>query len=198
MNTNEHYSSKKIKRNKESKFTEIRNPYKKYQKAKWNWSDIFLEIDLLKYEETKIFKIISNKYNINIKTLRNKYYDYKKNIINDVDVEHRGILNKSFTEKEEKEIFLFLKINFIDKNKVLCNDIIKIHALEKFKNLYPNDKFNASNGWCDMFKQRWNLSTVKISISKLASTTYTEKEINIFLDSCKKAVTKVGVNFFSI
>ena len=198
MNTNDDYSSKKIKKNKESKFTEIRNPYKKYQKAKWNWTDIFLEIDFLKNEQTKIFKIVSDKYNINIKTLRNKYYDYKKNKIHDINVEHRGISNKCFTEKEEKEIFLFLKINFIDKNKVLCNDIIKIHALEKYKNLYQDDKFNTSDGWCDMFKQRWNLSTVKISISKLASTTYTEKEINIFLETCKKALVKVGKNFFSI
>ncbi len=30
-----------IKRVKNSKFTEKRNPYKKYQKAKWEWSDIF-------------------------------------------------------------------------------------------------------------------------------------------------------------
>ena len=35
--------------------------------------------------------------------------------------------------------------------------------------------FNASNGWCNMFKKRWNLSTVKISISKVATTTYTEE-----------------------
>ena len=31
-----------IKRSKNPKFTEKRNPYKKYQKAKWEWIDVFL------------------------------------------------------------------------------------------------------------------------------------------------------------
>jgi hypothetical protein len=49
-----------------------------------------------------------------------------------------------------------------------------------------------------MFKKRWNLSTVKISISKVASITYTEDEINVFLNKCKDTLVKVGENFFSI
>jgi hypothetical protein len=36
------------KKSSKSKFTEKRNPYKKYQKAKWKWTDIFLEIESLK------------------------------------------------------------------------------------------------------------------------------------------------------
>ena len=49
-----------------------------------------------------------------------------------------------------------------------------------------------------MFKKRWNLSTVKISTSKIASTTYTDDEINVFLDECKNTLLKVGPNFFLI
>ena len=79
----------------------------------------------------------------------------------------------------------------------MCNDIIKIHANDKFKKLYPDKKFNASNGWCNMFKKRWNLSTVKISISKVASTIYTEDEIKVFLNKCKDTLIRVGTNFFS-
>jgi hypothetical protein len=94
--------------------------------------------------------------------------------------------------------FLFLKNEFINKNRVLCNDIIKIHALEKFKKIYPNKKFTASNGWCSDFKKRWKLSTVKISISKIATITYTDKELNTFLKKCKELLVKVGPNFFSI
>jgi hypothetical protein len=200
------YESKKIKVLRKPKFTKKKNPYKKYQLANWNWEDIFLELDLIK-NEPKHFKIISEKYGINIKTLRNKFYDYKKNKIKNINEENRGGTNKIFTENQEKEIFLFLKDNFIDKNKVLCDDIIKIHAEEKFKkiqeqrnleNLPTVKKFNASDGWCDMFKKRWNLSTVKISISKVASITYTEDEINVFLNKCKDTLVKVGENFFSI
>ena len=44
-----------IKRIGKVNFTEKRNPYKKYQKAKWNCIDIFLEIESLK-DEPKIFR----------------------------------------------------------------------------------------------------------------------------------------------
>lgn len=91
-----------------------------------------------------------------------------------------------------------MKENFIDKNKVLCNDTIKIHAINKFKEIYPNKTFNASNGWCNDFKKRWKLSTVKIVISKVATKRYTEEEINIFLKDCKDSLLKVGKNFFLI
>ena len=191
------YGSKKIKILRKPKFTKKKNPYKKYQLADWNWEDVLLELELIK-NEPKHFKFISEKYGINIKTLRNKYYDYEKNKIKDINEENRGGTNKTFTEKEEKEIFLFIKENFIDKNKVLCDDIIKIHANNKFKKINSDTNFNASNGWCYMFKKRWNLSTVKISISKIATTTYTEDEIKIFLNKCKDTLVKVGENFFSI
>jgi hypothetical protein len=191
-------NSVKIKKIREQKFTKIKNPYKRYNKAKWNWSDIFTEIEFLKDEEPKVIKNISVKYNINYGTLRNKYNKFKNDIIfHNFDEDKRGGSNKVFTEEEEKEIFLFLKDNFIDKNKVLCNDIIKIHADNKFKNLHPNKKFNASDGWCNMFKKRWKLSTVKISISKVATITYTNDEIKIFLNKCKEILVKVGANFFS-
>ena len=187
------------KRIRDQKFTEKRNPYKKYQKAKWKWTDIFNEIELLKINgSSKILKKTSTKYNINYKTLKNKYSEHLKDPNININKENRGKMNKFFTESEENEIFLFVKNNFIDKNRILCNDIIKFHALDKFKKLYQNKEFKASNGWCSDFKKRWNLSTVKISTSKVASTIYTDAEIKIFLDKCKNSLVKVGENFFSI
>lgn len=186
-----------IKRNGKVKFTEKRMPYKKYQKANWEWIDIFLEIECLK-NEPNIFASISKKYNINYSTLKNKYYKFKNDTTyNDFDNENRGI-EKFFSEKDEREIYLFLKTNFIDKNKFLCNEIIKIHAINKFKELHKNQNFNASNGWCSMFKKRWNLSTVRIKTSKIATKIYTKDEINLFLKDCKDSLFKVGQNFFSI
>ena len=151
---NEQLSSKFIKILRESKFTEKRNPYKKYNKAKWNWAEIFEEINLLKNETPKILKEMSKKYGINYKILKNKYSCCKNNKEFNFDEENRGGSNKTFNENEERNIFLFIKENFIDKNKVLCNDIIKIYANNKFKELYSNGKFNASDGWCNMFKKR--------------------------------------------
>lgn len=199
MSKNADFGKQKIKRYRESKFTEKRNPYKKYQKAKWNWMDIFLEIDSLKNKESKVIVTVAQKYNINYGTLRNKYNKYKNDInYVDINIENRGGANKSFTDEDENEIFLFVKNNFIDKHRVVCNDIIKIHAIDKFKILYPNEIFNASDGWCTEFKKRWNLSTVKTSISKISTTIYTEQEIDIFLKKCNDSLIKVGASFFSI
>jgi len=47
-------------------------------------------------------------------------------------------------------------------------------------------------------QKRWKLSTVKISISKIATKTYTDDEINLFLKDCKDSLLEVGENFFSI
>ena len=202
MNDNDNKKKRKLKNKRlnEPKFTEKRNPYKKYQRAKWKWTEIFCEIDSFKNDNIpNIMKNISLKYGINYGTLRNKYNKFKNDLeYNDFDKENRGTHRKIFTIEEEKEIFSFIKENFIDKNRILCNDIIKIHSQEKFKKIYPDQKFKASDGWCNMFKKRWNLSTVKISISKIASTTYTNNEINIFLDECKNELIRVGSNFFSI
>ena len=199
MSKNVNKRKLKVKRLNEPKFTEKRNPYKKYQKAKWKWIDIFYEINSLKDVDTiNIMKNTSEKYGINYGTLRNKYNKFKNDTkYNDFNKENRGTHKKNFTNEEEKEIFLFIKENFIDKSRVLCNDIIKIYARKKFKEQNPNKIFKASDGWCDMFKKRWKLSTVKISTSKIASTIYTDKEINIFLDECKNTLLEVGPNFFS-
>ena len=143
---------------KDVKFTEKRAPYKKYSKASWNWSEIFCEIEALKESHSKIFKIISEKYNINYGTLKNKYYKFKNNEqCNNIDVENRGTY-KIFSDDEEDDIFLFIKENFIDKNRILCNEIIKIYALEKFNLLYSESdkKFTASVGWINTFKKNIN------------------------------------------
>ena len=198
MNKDKQLNCKSINRIRESKFIEKRNPYKKYQKAKWSWTDIFNEIDLLKDVTSKILKKTSIKYNINYKTLKNKYSKYLNEYNLNINEENRGKLNKIFTESGEKEIFLFIKDNFIDKNKVLCNDIIKFHSQDKFKNLYPNKQFKASDGWCNDFKKRWDLSTVKISISKVATKIHTEDEIIIFLKKYKDLLINVTSNFFQL
>lgn len=193
----ENIKTKRIKYLRESKFTEKRDPYKKYQKAKWRWSDIFDEIDILKENINKgFFKIISEKYGIKYKTLRNKYSDYKNNKLNNFNNENRGGSNRIFSELEEYEIFLFLKENFMDKNRPLCNEIIKLHAIEEYKKNHINDNFDASIGWCDLFKQKWNLNTVKCSISRKATTVYSEDELNNFLKNAQVHVLKSDLNFF--
>jgi len=44
------------RKSKRIKFTEKRNPYKKYNYAKWDWIDIFLEIETTKDSDNKVFK----------------------------------------------------------------------------------------------------------------------------------------------
>ena len=59
-----------VKRLRESKFTEKRNPYKKYNKEKWNWTEFFTEIDLLKSEVPKILHLCTFKTPKNLKNLK--------------------------------------------------------------------------------------------------------------------------------
>ena len=97
------------------KFTEKRDPYKSYNLAKWNWNDVFLEIEELKKVISEGYmKQISKKYGIRYKTLLNKYSQFKKGKLNILE-ENRGIGNKIFSHDQENEIFLYLKEYFIDK-----------------------------------------------------------------------------------
>ena len=120
---------KKVKRNRESKFTEKRNPYKKYLNAKWKWIDIFNEIDNKKLS----IKDIAKKYNINYITLRQKHSYYKSNKIENINNENRGGSKRKLDEKQEEQIYSYIKKNYIDTEEILNNNIIKEIVKEQFK-----------------------------------------------------------------
>ena len=63
----------KIIRYRKKQYTQKRCPYKTYLNAKWNWVDIFKEIERLKSIRTDYLIFISNKYGINYNTLKKKY-----------------------------------------------------------------------------------------------------------------------------
>ena len=196
-NIDNEYKSIINKRLRNKKFTTERRPYKTYNDAKWTWSEIFIKIDNLKLIGTiDFFKQISIKYGIVLSTLKNKYYDFKNNKIIIDNKEHRGGSNKIFNDKEELNMFTYLKNNFIDKNEMLCDEMIKLYAINTFKSLNNNKNFNASSGWCSNYKNKYNLSTVRCSTSKKATTTYTDLELNDFLKSCNDKLKLVGTNNF--
>jgi hypothetical protein len=179
------------------KFTQKRRPYKKYNLADWKWEDIFFEIDELSLKMNQGYiKIVSEKYGILHKTLYNKYNEYVNN--KTIHSDTRGGKNKIFTESEESDIFNLLKSKFIDKEIAVCNEDIKVIAKEKYKKIYNDNKFTASNGWCNGFKKRWNLVTVKIKISKNATKVHSQNDLNLFIKKCKEQCNLVGKSFFSI
>lgn len=189
---------KNIKCKKNKKYTEKRNPYKTYLCAKWTWEDIFNEIDEIKENINNFIQVTSIKYGINYDTLIHKYNLYCKNKNKQFDKENRGGSNKIFTMTEETELYEYIKTNFIDTNKALNNNIIKEIALDKFKKKNNNLTFNASDGWCNMFKKRWNLSTQKVKASKIAKNIPSEYDIDLFLDKCEKLKSEVKKSFFLI
>ena len=150
---------KSIKQKRNKKFTEKKSPYKSYFCANWVWSDIFNEIDEIKETGKNYLKETSKKYGIKYDTLSHKYSSYCKNKSKNYNVENRGGVNKIFTIDEERQLYDYIDMTFIDKNKTLNNNIIKEVALKKFKEINnfkeinKDKKFNISDGWCSMFKK---------------------------------------------
>jgi hypothetical protein len=129
----QNFKPKITKRKRNKKFTVKRRPYKSYNDAKWNWTDVFIEINQLIIDKNKnFFKITPIKYGIVYCTLKNKYYDFKNNKIIIDNKEHRWGCNKFFTFKQEFDILLYLKNNFIDKNEMLCEQMIKLYAIDVY------------------------------------------------------------------
>jgi hypothetical protein len=188
---------KVIKRKRENTYTEKRNPYKSYLYAKWEWSEVFNEMDELKNTNTFFLKDTSKKYGIKYDTLSHKYNLYCNNKDVDFNKETRGGSNKIFTINDEKDLYENLKLNFMDKNKPLNNGIIKEIALNIIKNKDEKIKFNASNGWCSMFKKRWDLSTQTVKCSRIATNIPTENDIELFLDDIEKLKVRIKKKFFS-
>ncbi len=86
----QNFKPKITKRKRNKKFTVKRRPYKSYNDAKWNWTDVFIEINQLIIDKNKnFFKITPIKYGIVYCTLKNKYYDFKNNKIIIDNKEHR-------------------------------------------------------------------------------------------------------------
>lgn len=187
---------KNVKRHTSKKFTKKRRPYKSYLNAEWKWEDVFIEIDKIKDTKVNFLRIIADKYGIIYGTLKNKYNKMHNNTTN-VNTENRGGSNKIFTKNDERELYNHIKINFIDKNTPLTNNIIKEIALDKFKqkNTVINSDFKKSNGWCSMFKKKWNLSTQKIKCSKKATNNPTDADIKIFLDKCNDKCKNIKKKF---
>src|SRR2546429_119012 len=96
-----------------------------------------------------------------------------------VNNENRGGSNKIFSLQQEEELYDDIKLNYIDKNRPLTNEIIKQLAIKKYKLSDNDSNFNASNGWCSKFKMRWNISTQKVKSAKASNKT-TKRCLNKF------------------
>lgn len=85
-------------------------------------------------------------------------------------------------------------------NRPLTNDIIKVLALKKFNENEDNfnKTFKISNGWCTIFKKRWNVSTQKVKPSKIATNIPSEIEINELLDKYDELYSQTKKSLYLI
>ena len=79
---------------------------------------------------------------------------------------------------------------------MLCDQMIKLYAIDVFKLLNVDKIFNASSGSSTNFKNKFYLSTVRCSIFKKSTTFYTEKELNDFTNLCIEKHKLVGSDNF--
>jgi len=182
----------KIKQKRKVNYPDNRNNYRRYANAKWNWRDIFLEIDNLISEGVyKHFHYITEKYNIPRATLTRKYKLWQIHGDSfDYNLETRGGNNKSFTEYEEYELYEYIVNVFIKGNLILTNQHIQLLATQKYMYLNKNDiNMNIdtsifSDAWVSKFKQRWKLSSVKTKINKVA-VNLNQKELSEYMTNCE-------------
>jgi hypothetical protein len=177
---------KNIKRKRTKKFTKKRQPYKTYLQANWVWTDIFLELDHLKSVNDTFLKDTSLKYGIVYSTLSKKYNKHCRSRITDktVNNENRGGSNKIFTQSDEKKLYDLIVNDYIKKELPLNDSIIKEIALK----MTNNDKFKASDGWCNMFKKNWNLSSQTVKPVRIATNIPNNEDVIDFLDKYDLAI----------
>ena len=171
------------------KFTEKRDNYKRYTNAKWQWSEVFSYIEMMKANgEYNYIKTTSQKYNIKQSTLKNKYNKWIKSGKCNIDsIENRGGSNKSFTEEEERNLYEYIRDLYIKNDLFIDDTCLKIMAIKKWNHLHPNstEKFDASNGWIYYFKKRWDLSSY-IARKTKKSIAINEESVNEFIKECQE------------
>lgn len=177
----------------------IRNHYITYTLNEW--INIFNYIDELKNKDRNFLKIISDKFNVNYSTLKNKYHNYcKNNNISNLTnflIDKRGNSNFLLTNIEEQQLLDYITLHFISINSPLNNNMIMNVATIMFKDKILNNNIFSHN-WCTLFKKRHNLSTRKIKASRIATTNVSENKINKFLNDCERLIKIVSFdNFFN-
>lgn len=184
---------RKIKYNHKETYTKKRNNYKKYKNANWSWYDILNETHELYLINVHAITVIAEKYNINPKTLRNKYNKWLYNCQFINENENRGGHNKYFTIEQERDLYEYIKNVYIDTCIFFDDACLKIIVKEKWTLLHENDVLNISNGWIYYFKYKWKLSTRKSSYTRTATNINT-KEINLFLTDCRNKSKNIDKN----
>ena len=158
----------------------IKNHYVTYKLNEW--INIFKNIDDIKEKDRNFLKTISDKFNVNYSTLKNKYHTYRKNnknnnILNTTNflIDKRGKSNFLLTDIEEQCLYDYLTLHFISTNSPLNNIMIMNIATIMFKDKIKiiNDNMFSHN-WCTLFKKRNSLSTRRIKSSKIATTIVTD------------------------
>jgi len=190
---------KKIIYNHKETFTTKRNKYKKYKYALWEWDKVLNELHLLKRTDCHAFTVISKKYNITDRSLRNNYIKWLNNNNHLDKIENRGGDNKCFTEIQEKSLCEYIIEVFINNNLFFDDECLRIIA-KKYWNLICNENekniFKASKGWVYDFKRKWYLSTRTANYSR--TTTINELEVKNFIiecsDKCKNIPKKYIFN----
>ncbi|MBS1736811.1 MAG: hypothetical protein JSS98_09460 [Bacteroidetes bacterium] len=186
---------RKIKYHTKNRYTVKRRPYKKYNLANWSWETVIQELLSIKDIDKNYLKTISNKFGIIESTLENKFRQYS--LLGKTSLEdHRGHKNKLFTVDQEREMADHIKKEYIDRHLSFDNEDLKIYALDKWKELYPdNDLFTASVGWCTDFKKKWGISSVSPSKKRMSENDSTSDN-EFFLKECKSELERVGAENF--
>jgi hypothetical protein len=178
---------KKIIRHEKKSFPLVRDKYKRYNDAEWEWTTVINFIENERMYNDCFLKDTSKKFTARQSRdkIFRKYKKWQNDMTIDLSLERRGIHNKIFTIEQERLLFEYIKVVFIDTNLFFDDTCLKFLAISKWNALFPTqkDEFKASNGWIYEFKKRWSLSTFTARHTKLA-TNIDDNKIKEYLNKC--------------
>ena len=185
-------------------FQKSRHPYKSYLNASWKWIDVLQKIESMRSnQDSNVMERISQEYGIRKGTLYQRYKEWYEmgKPISYRSYDNRGGLNKIFTEDEERDLAIYIKLSFIDKKLPFDNEDLKLLAIERWIKIHPlePDAFKASKGWIVDFKKKWKFNSVRPRKSHNGPITESIKqEEKEYLDLALREFLRVGSDFFSI
>jgi transposase len=182
-----------------TRFPSERGHYLRYGKAGWRWNEVMTKLQDMEGIKGR-FRLISREYGIKIKTLYDRYKQWKATGDSRDDDRRKGN-RRVFSDEQEMELAEKIKSEYLDEFRPLVNEDISLMAEEMWDESHQQvtrstKPFRASIGWLSRFKKVHRFSSRRPTPSKIANNVNQESEEQEYLKECKEWLERVGPKYF--